>query len=55
VAVFDGGEYAPMKWSVYRIVVRLQGARYVDQYLFVPFRRAGPDQWLVFRAKERQL
>ena len=44
-----------MTWTADRIEVRLHGNRNAGTYLFVPFRRAGPDQWLVFRTKDRQL
>lgn len=55
VAVHDSGEYDVVEWTADRIEVRLHGRRSVDRYLFVPFRRAGPDQWLVIRAGDRQL
>jgi len=55
VTVFDHGEYEPVTWTDDRIEVRLRGGRYDGPYLFVPFRRAGPDQWLVFKARNRQL
>lgn len=55
VTVYDNGEYDPVAWTADRIEVRLRGRRFEGQYLFVPFRRAGSDQWLVFRAKERHL
>lgn len=55
VSVFDHGEYEPVTWTDDRIEVRLRGGRYDGPYLFVPFRRAGPDQWLVFKARNRQL
>ena len=55
VAVHDHGEYDSMTWTADRIEVRLHGDRYTGTYLFVPFRRAGPDQWLVVRTRDRQL
>ncbi|HIH02965.1 MAG TPA: ATP-dependent DNA ligase [Methanoregulaceae archaeon] len=55
VSVHDHGEYDPVAWTADRIEVRLHGTRFAGLYLFVPFRRAGPDQWLVFRAEDRQL
>jgi bifunctional non-homologous end joining protein LigD len=55
VAVYDRGEYDPIDWTADQIEVRLHGRRYEGPYLFVPFRRAGPDQWLVIRSKDRQV
>ncbi len=55
VAIYDHGEYDPVSWGDDRIEVRLRGARYSGTYLFVPFRKAGPDEWLIFRKREGQV
>ena len=54
VAVHDSGAYDLVEWTADRIEVRLQGRRSTGPYLFVPFRRAGPDPWLVIRLGDRQ-
>ncbi|NLX49314.1 MAG: ATP-dependent DNA ligase [Methanospirillum sp.] len=52
VTIHDHGEYEPVTWSGDRIEVRLRGERGEGTYVFVPFRKAGPDQWLVLRKKD---
>lgn len=41
-----------MTWGDDRIEVVLKGARLSGRYLLVRFRRAGENDWLVFKAKD---
>lgn len=51
VRVHDRGEFDLVTWEDDRREVRLHGQRYRGTYLFVPFRKAGPDSWLVLRRR----
>ena len=52
VRVHDRGEYDLLAWEDDRREVKLHGRRYEGTFLFIPFRRAGPGQWLVIRRSD---
>jgi bifunctional non-homologous end joining protein LigD len=53
VAVYDHGEFDLLEWTDARIEVRFHGEHITGTYLLVKIRRAGSDQWLVFRVRGR--
>jgi bifunctional non-homologous end joining protein LigD len=52
VSIWDRGSYEPLRWDDREIEVMLSGSRLKGRYVLVRFRRAGMDQWLIFRARE---
>lgn len=49
VSIWDNGYYDTKFWSGDKIEVLLHGKRLEGGYVLVRFRRAGPNQWLLFR------
>lgn len=52
VEIWDHGTYTLNTWTEDRIEVVLQGNRLNGRYLLVRFRRAGENEWLLFKARE---
>ena len=49
VSIWDNGTYDTKHWDNYKIEVILHGRRLHGPYVLVTFRRAGKDEWLIFR------
>jgi bifunctional non-homologous end joining protein LigD len=52
VTIWDKGLYEPLEWKDDKIEVVMKGERLSGRYVLVRFRRAGQDEWLLFRAKD---
>ncbi|MGA2239605.1 MAG: non-homologous end-joining DNA ligase [Candidatus Bathyarchaeia archaeon] len=52
VKIFDKGSYEPVFWKEDEIEVALKGERLHGKYALVRFKRAGPKQWLLIKAKD---
>lgn len=52
VSIWDSGVYETLEWTDKTIEVVLAGRRLKGRYILVRFRRAGMNQWLMFRAGE---
>jgi len=52
VKIWDRGLYEPLYWKEDKIEVVMKGERLAGRYVLVRFRRAGKDEWLLFRAKD---
>jgi len=50
VTIWDSGTYETKHWDPEKIEVTLHGRRLQGQYVLVKFKRAGKNEWLVFRA-----
>ncbi|MGB7789008.1 non-homologous end-joining DNA ligase [Methanoregula sp.] len=50
VTIWDSGTYETKHWDPEKIEVTLHGRRLHGQYVLVKFKRAGKNEWLVFRA-----
>lgn len=50
VTIWDSGTYETKHWDPEKIEVRLHGGRLDGMYVLVKFKRAGPNDWLLFRA-----
>ena len=50
VTIWDTGTYETKHWDEQKIEVILHGKRLSGHYVLVRFKRAGKDEWLVFRA-----
>jgi bifunctional non-homologous end joining protein LigD len=50
VSIWDSGTYDTKHWDDEKIEVTLHGRRLNGSYVLVKFRRAGRNEWLVFRA-----
>jgi DNA ligase D-like protein (predicted ligase)/DNA ligase D-like protein (predicted 3'-phosphoesterase) len=50
VSIWDSGTYDTKHWDDEKIEVTLHGRRLNGPYVLVKFRRAGRNEWLVFRA-----
>jgi bifunctional non-homologous end joining protein LigD len=52
VTIWDKGLYTPLEWNDNKIEVVMKGGRLSGVYVLVRFKRAGKDEWLLFRAKD---
>jgi bifunctional non-homologous end joining protein LigD len=52
VMIWDRGLYEPLEWKDDKIEVVMKGDRLAGRYVLVKFKRAGKDEWLLFRAKD---
>ena len=52
VKIWDRGLYEALDWKEDKIEVVMKGDRLAGRYVLVRFRRAGKDEWLLFRAKD---
>lgn len=52
VKIFDKGTYEPVFWKENEIEVALRGERLNGKYALVRFKKAGPKQWLLIKAKD---
>jgi bifunctional non-homologous end joining protein LigD len=52
VTIWDKGTYATKHWAADKIEVTLNGGRVSGHYVLVPFKRAGKNEWLIFKAGE---
>jgi DNA ligase D-like protein (predicted ligase)/DNA ligase D-like protein (predicted 3'-phosphoesterase) len=52
VSIWDSGTYTTKHWDDQKIEVTLKGHRLNGQYVLVKFKRAGKNEWLLFRAGE---
>jgi bifunctional non-homologous end joining protein LigD len=52
VKIFDNGSYEPLFWKEDEIEVTLKGERLHGRYALVRFKKAGPKQWLLIKAKD---
>ena len=52
VTIWDQGLFEPLSWEQDKIEVVMQGSRISGRYVLVRFRKAGENQWLIFKAKE---
>jgi bifunctional non-homologous end joining protein LigD len=52
VKIWDRGLYEPLYWKDDKIEIVMKGERLAGRYVLVRFRRAGKDEWLLFRAKD---
>jgi DNA ligase D-like protein (predicted ligase)/DNA ligase D-like protein (predicted 3'-phosphoesterase) len=52
VTIWDSGTYVTKHWDAEKIEVMLHGRRLNGPYVLVKFKRAGTNDWLVFRAGE---
>ena len=50
VSIWDSGTYDTKHWDDGKIEVTLHGNRLKGPYVLVKFKRAGKNEWLVFRA-----
>jgi len=50
VSIWDNGTYDTKLWDDSKIEIVFHGKRLTGHYVLVPFRRAGKNEWLVFRA-----
>jgi len=50
VSIWDKGTYATKHWAADKIEVTLNGGRVSGHYVLVPFKRAGKNEWLIFKA-----
>ena len=50
VTIWDSGTYTTKHWDDAKIEVTLHGRRLNGPYVLVKFKRAGKDEWLIFRA-----
>jgi bifunctional non-homologous end joining protein LigD len=50
VSIWDNGTYKVKHWDENKIEVTLQGKRLDGPYVLVRFKRAGKDEWLIFKA-----
>jgi DNA ligase D-like protein (predicted ligase)/DNA ligase D-like protein (predicted 3'-phosphoesterase) len=51
VKIWDKGSYQPVFWKDDEIEVALNGQKLNGKYVLVRFKRAGPKQWLLMKAK----
>lgn len=51
VTIWDSGTYVTKHWDENKIEVFLHGKRLNGIYVLVRFRRAGQNEWLIFRAE----
>lgn len=52
VIIWDRGTFTTLTWNDDRIEVILQGTRLSGRYLLIKFKKAGDQDWLIFRAKD---
>ena len=52
VSIWDSGTYTTKHWDYEKIEVVLHGRRLNGPYVLVKFKRAGKNEWLLFRAGE---
>ena len=52
VKIWDRGTFSPIAWGVARIEVTLNGTLLKGRFLFVRFKKAGEQEWLIFKAKD---
>jgi bifunctional non-homologous end joining protein LigD len=50
VTIWDKGTYDTKHWAGDKIEVILHGTRLTGHYVLVPFKRAGKNEWLIFKA-----
>ena len=50
VSIWDNGTYETKHWDDEKIEVRFHGKRLTGLYVLVRFKRAGKNEWLLFRA-----
>ena len=50
VTIWDKGTYDTKHWAGDKIEVTLHGTRLTGLYVLVPFKRAGKNEWLIFKA-----
>jgi bifunctional non-homologous end joining protein LigD len=51
VTISDSGTYVPVMWGEGKIEVELSGTHINGTFVFVPFAKAGKNQWLVVKKK----
>ncbi len=49
VTIWDNGTYDTKLWESDKIEITFHGKRLTGLYVLVPFKRAGKDEWLVFK------
>jgi bifunctional non-homologous end joining protein LigD len=49
VSIWDNGTYDTKLWETGKIEIMLHGNRLNGHYVLVPFKRAGKNEWLVFK------
>jgi bifunctional non-homologous end joining protein LigD len=52
VKIWDRGLYEAIEWKENTIEVVMKGERLSGRYVLVRFRKAGPNEWLLFMAKD---
>jgi bifunctional non-homologous end joining protein LigD len=52
VTIWDSGTYETNHWDDAKVEVTLHGRRLNGRYVLVRFKRAGKNEWLVFRAQD---
>lgn len=52
VKIWDRGTFSPIAWGENRIEVTLNGTLLKGRYLLVRFKKAGEQEWLIFKAKD---
>lgn len=52
VTIWDNGTYDTKRWDDDTIEIILHGKRLIGQYVLVRFKRAGKNEWLVFKGKD---
>jgi DNA ligase D-like protein (predicted 3'-phosphoesterase) len=50
VTIWDNGTYDTKHWATDKIEITLHGRRLTGHYVLVPFKRAGKNEWLLFKA-----
>jgi len=50
VSIWDNGSYDTKHWEDSKIEINFHGKRLEGHYVLVPFKRAGKNEWLVFKA-----
>jgi bifunctional non-homologous end joining protein LigD len=49
VTIWDTGTYDTQHWDTGKIEITLNGRRLTGHYVLVPFKRAGKNEWLLFK------
>ena len=52
VSIWDNGTYETKHWDSDKIEIAFHGKRLTGHYVLVKFKRAGKNEWLVFKAGE---
>ena len=54
VSIWDNGTYDTKLWENDKIEITFHGKRLTGHYVLVPFKRAGKNEWLVFKTEDKR-